>query len=83
MTSLVPCTINSSVVSGPNIRLKDKTVSKEEARMRIRACQHEVGHEIKKNSYKNKEKTPNSVKVISGIGVLVTVIAILKNKIKK
>ena len=83
MTTLLPSTVNVGVVTGPNVRLYDKKVSKEEARVRIRACKSEVSHEIKKNSYKNKEKTPNSVKVVSGISVLAILLAILKNKIKK
>lgn len=83
MTTLLPSTVNVGVVTGPNVRLYDKKVSKEEARVRIRACQGEVSHEIKKNSYKNKDKTPNSVKVVSGIGVLTVLWAIIKNKIKK
>lgn len=83
MSGLVPCVITPKVVSGPNIRLQDKTVSREESHARIRACQEEVGHAIKRKSYKNKEKTPLAVKIAAGIMLMVAVIGFLKYKLKK
>lgn len=83
MSTLVPCVITQTTVNGPSVRLRDKTVSREESQNRIRACQEEIGHAVKRKSYKNKDKTPLAVKVAAGIMLLVALLGFLKYKFKK
>ena len=83
MSALVPCVITQTAVSGPTVSLQDKRISREESHARIRACQEEIGHEIKRKSYKNKDKTPIAVKVGAGILLLAAFFGFLKYKLKK
>lgn len=81
--SLPPCTINTSVVSGPSGRLDSVSLDYQVAKQRTRKQEHAIHAQVQKRSYKNKDKTPTAVKVVSGIAVFAGVLYYLKNKFKK
>lgn len=81
--SLPPCTINTSIVSGPSGRLDSVSLDYQIAKQRCRSHDHAIHAQVQKRSYKNKDKTPTPVKVVSGIAVLTAVYYFLKNKFKK
>ena len=83
MVGLPPCNISVGVISGPNVLLKDKSLSYQDSKSRARACNEDVNKKIKKKSYKNKDKTPLAVKISAGILLLASVFVFLKYKIKK
>ena len=81
--SLPPCTLNTSVVSGPSGRLDSVSYDYQVAKARARNHEHVIHAQVQKRSYKNKDKTPTPVKVVSGIAILTWVLYYLKNKFKK
>lgn len=82
-TSLSPCVINPGVVTGTTNKIEPKRISYQDTKARIQVHEHDIYQDVKKNSYKNKEKTPTFVKVIGGIALFAGVVAYIKNKIKK
>jgi hypothetical protein len=83
ISTIQPCTINPGIVTGPNNKLREKTISRQECQARLHAHENEIRHEIKKNKNKSKEKTPLAVKIGAGIVGITTLLAFLKYKFKK
>lgn len=81
--AMQPCTINTTVVSGPSVKLKEKQISRQECQARLHAYENEISLDIKKNKNKGKEKTPLAVKIGAGITALAGLLLYLKIKFKK
>ena len=81
--SLPPCTVNTSIVSGPTGRLDSISLDYQATKARVRSYDNAIHAQVQKRSYKNKDKTPTAVKVVSGIAVLAGVLYYIKNKFKK
>ena len=83
ISSIQPCTINASVATGPNAKLREKVISRQECQARLHAHEDEIRCDIKKNKNKGKEKTPLAVKIGAGIAAVVALLAFLRFKFKK
>jgi len=81
--SIPPCTVNIGVVSGPDAKLREKNISRQESQRRLHAHESEIKKDVRKNKNKGKEKTPLAVKVAGAVAVLAGIFAFIKMKIKK
>lgn len=81
--ALLPCTLNVPAVSGPSGRLDNTSVSYQNTKSRIRACDSQIHAQVQKRGYKNHDKTPTTIKVCGGIALLAGVIYYIKTKFKK